>query len=271
MHRNVALRRLWWKESRQLLPLVGLLVSVGAILQLLVVLLPLGNHFPWRQTAALLGMPGLFAAGAGALLVGQEKESRTLNWLRSLPLPSSDLVRTKLLVALLGLSIVWTASLLLGWTTGAWNTIRDGRGSELIWPLHSLFLMLVGLATAWRLRSSLIALLLVVPIACIPLLLAGLHQSTIDWKSSHWNITTSQTCATVDGDLLGRRYPGCGMVWLASRLELPGTAIGPYLCRSIAKGDQGFDRFTTGVSQHRSCPCATVAIYYAESRLADGA
>ncbi len=193
MNRSLAIRRLWWKELRQLMPLVGLLVLVGVLLQVLAVLLPFGNQLPWREAAALLGMPGLFAAGVGALLIGQEKESRTLDWLRSLPVSSGDLVTTKLLVALLGLMVVWSVSFLLGWSTGAWDAIRDGRGGELIWPLHSVFLLLVGFATAWQLRSSMIALLLVVPLACLPLLFAGMHQSIVEWDKSKWvGMTTAE-------------------------------------------------------------------------------
>lgn len=182
MNRTLAIRRLWWKELRQLMPLVGLLVLMGVLLQVLAAILPLGNQIPWHEAAALLGMPGLFAAGVGALLIGQEKEARTLDWLRGLPLAAGDLVRTKLFVALLGLLIVWSVSIVLGLGTGAWTVVRDGRGGELIWPLHSVFLLLVGFATAWQFRSSMMALLLVVPLACLPLLFAGLHQNIIEWK-----------------------------------------------------------------------------------------
>ena len=173
MNRNLAMRRLWWKELQQLWPLVGLLFLMGLILQVLAVLLP--GMQEWRRSAALLGMPGLFAAGAGALLVGQDKELRTLDWLRSLPIAAADLARTKLLVGLLGLVIVWLASLLLAAVTGSLGSLPAGQNGEYLYPLHSVFLLLVGFATAWSFRSSLISLLVVVPAACLPLLAATLH------------------------------------------------------------------------------------------------
>ncbi|MEO8269896.1 MAG: ABC-2 transporter permease, partial [Aureliella sp.] len=111
MNRKLAVGHLWWKELRQLLPLVGLLFIVGLLLQLLTLVTP--SDFEWRNAAVVLGMPGLFAAGAGALLVGQEKELHTFNWLRSLPVPPRDVVRTKLLAGLLGLLLVWLVSLSL--------------------------------------------------------------------------------------------------------------------------------------------------------------
>lgn len=181
MNRAVALKRLWWKELRQLFPLLVLLLAVGTFLLLMTALLP--GQVAWRKLLALLGMPALFAAGSGALLVGQEKELRTLDWLRSLPLAASDLVRTKFLVAVLGLTAVWCVSLLLGWVTGAWTSIESGRSGAYLWPLQSYFLLIIGFATAWKLRSPMIALLAVAPVACLPFFFASLHQYFIEANS----------------------------------------------------------------------------------------
>ncbi len=174
MNRKLAVGRLWWKELRQLFPLVGLLFIVGLLLQLLSLTSP--PEFRWRNLSVVLGMPGLFAAGAGALLVGQEKELRTLDWLRSLPVLPRDIMRTKLLTGLLGLVLVWLASLATAaiFNDGP-NHVADSIG-EWLWALHSLFLLLLGFATAWQLRSSFISLLLLLPLACVPLALASLHE-----------------------------------------------------------------------------------------------
>ncbi len=182
MNRSIAVRRLWWKEIRQLWPLVGMLIVLALLLQLVELLSQ--NTMDWQQAAVLLGMPGLFAAGAGALLVGQEKELRTLDWLRSLPLPAVDLARTKLLVGFCGLAIIWLVSLLIALASGSLNVIRDGAGGEWIWPMHSVFLLLLGFATAWYLRSSLVSLLVVVPLACLPLICANLHEFL--WATRSW-------------------------------------------------------------------------------------
>ncbi|MCA9132418.1 MAG: hypothetical protein KDA45_04665 [Planctomycetales bacterium] len=172
MNRRLAIRRLWWKELRQLWPLVALLLLLGVLLQGLTLWAPV--LYDWRHTAVLLGMPGLFAVGAGALLVGQEKELRTMDWLRSLPLHANDLARTKLLVGLAGLATVWLASLLLGLATG--QRLQGFLGDVWIYPLHSLFVLLLGYATAWAMRSSLVSLLVVVPLACLPFLAASIHD-----------------------------------------------------------------------------------------------
>lgn len=185
MSDNLLLRGLWWKEMRQLLPLVGLLLLIGVILQVLAVTLPVDTPQDWRYALILLGMPGLFAAGAGALLVGHEKEMRTLDWLRSLPLAPQAVIRTKFAVGLLGLLLIWLFSGLLCWVGGGWSDImrNSDPGGLVQWPLHTVFLLLVGFATAWRLSSSMIALLLVVPLACLPSLLATVTQGIIRWPS----------------------------------------------------------------------------------------
>jgi hypothetical protein len=218
MNRNLAIRRLCWKELRQLLPLVGLLLLVGTGLQILAWLAPFGGRMPWRDAAALLGMPGLFAAGVGALLVGQEKESRTLDWLRSLPLPASDVVGIKLIIGLLGLLLVWLFSVGLGWATGGLTSIRDGEGSEWLWPLHSLFLLLVGYATAWKFRSSMMALMLVVPLACLPLLVASLHQTIVDWPAGQWYLVNREPSLEIMAAYL--LVFGSGFAWYGWRAGL---------------------------------------------------
>ncbi|MEZ6151570.1 MAG: hypothetical protein R3C09_15755 [Pirellulaceae bacterium] len=174
MNRKLAVGRLWWKELRQLLPLVGLLFIVGLLLQLLSLTAP--SDFRWQTAAIVLGIPGLFAAGAGALLVGQEKELRTFDWLRSLPVLPNDILRTKLLVGLLGLVLVWLVSLALAATSSSLPRRLADSGGEWLWALHSLFLLLLGFATAWQLRSSFISLLILLPLACVPLALANLHE-----------------------------------------------------------------------------------------------
>ena len=185
MNRKLAVGHLWWKELRQLLPLIGLLFVVGLLLQLLT--LATSSEFDWRSVAVVLGMPGLFAAGAGALLVGQEKELRTLDWLHSLPVIPQDVLRTKLLVGLLGLVVIWLVSLAFAATAGLVPSRLAESGGEWLWALHSLFLLLLGFATAWQLRSSLVSLLLVLPLACVPLVLANVHENFLHenvWRSN---------------------------------------------------------------------------------------
>ena len=105
MNRSLALRYLCWKEVRQVLPLVWMQLGLGLCLQLLFLLHP--NRMFVPRFLVFAGMPSLFAVGAGVLLVGQEKERRTLDWLRSLPIAARDLVAVKLATGLVALIAVW--------------------------------------------------------------------------------------------------------------------------------------------------------------------
>ncbi len=184
MNRNMIIRRLWWKELRQLVPLIGLLMLVGVLLILFSLSIKSPTSQQYFVLVVLLGMPSLFAAGAGALLVGQEKEVRSIDWLRTLPVISADLALTKLLAAMLGLFVVWLVSLGLALVARVLMSSGAGTNAMWVWPLYSLYLLLVGFATAWQLRSSLVSLLLVVPLAGLPLLLAHLHEWIIAWDPS---------------------------------------------------------------------------------------
>jgi hypothetical protein len=185
MNANLALRRLWWKEVRQLTPMVILLPTIALFLYLIEILGDGGARI-YRPPSILLlvGMPGLFAVGAGALLVGHEKETRTIQWLRSLPIPASRIVRVKIAAALAGLGLLWLISGLLMAT--AHRVTRSGFAGEMTWTsaswiLHSLFLLFAGITLAWRIRSALAALLWLAPVSLIPLVIAYLVDSIRLW------------------------------------------------------------------------------------------
>lgn len=182
MNRYLALRYLCWKETRQLLPLVWMQLVLGICFQLLFLLQQDQSFTP--RILLFAGMPSLFALGVGALLVGQEKERRTLDWLRSLPISAGDVLRVKLAVGLVALIAVWGLNLLLlavfvlpGHSWQQVNRLDSwliDPGWEYLWPLQSVFFLLAGFATAWTFRSSLVALLTLIPIALLPSL--GIHE-----------------------------------------------------------------------------------------------
>lgn len=203
MNRYLALRCLCWKEIRQVLPLVWMQLILGICFQLLFLLGDNRSSMP--RILLFAGMPSLFALGVGALLVGQEKERRSLDWLRSLPIAAADLLRVKLAVGLIALIVVWGLNLLLlamfVAPRYAWRlpTLPDSwsydPGWEFLWPLQSIFFLLAGFATAWTFRSSLVALLTLIPIALLPAAVSlGLHDlyrrfsdsSTIAHDPSPW-------------------------------------------------------------------------------------
>ncbi len=168
MNRNLVLRRLCWKEFRQLWPLIVMLAVIGLLFQLLTLLSNPSNANLTRNLF-FLGLPGLFAAGVGALLVGQERDSRTIYWMASLPIHREDIIRVKFFAAIVGLLSVWIVSFALYVFSN--NVSRIGQN---VFPyeldisygiLYSLFLLAVSFATAWTFRSTFVGLLVLVGIA----------------------------------------------------------------------------------------------------------
>lgn len=176
------IRRLYWKEARSLLPLVILLSALAAIFHIgglldsnsvgFTEINNLGIHY-----LVFIGLPMLFAVGAAAITIGQEKELRTIQWLTSLPVAPQDLIRVKFVSCFLGLLAAWLLSGLILLTVG----LVDSRALELplqwqgeskmlffTWPIHSFYLLLSGIAIAWYSRSSLSGLVLLIPIALVP-------------------------------------------------------------------------------------------------------
>jgi ABC-type transport system involved in multi-copper enzyme maturation permease subunit len=185
MNRHLALRYLCWKETRQVLPLVWMQLVLGIGFQLLFALQHNKTFTPHLLLFA--GMPSLFALGVGSLLVGQEKERRTLDWLRSLPVAAGDVLRVKLAVGFVALVAVWALTLLLlalfVLPRHPWHVAMRSHagqfdpGWEFLFPLQSVFFLLAGFATAWTFRSSLVGLLAVIPVALLPVAISfGLND-----------------------------------------------------------------------------------------------
>ena len=183
-----AMRRLFWKEFQQLTPLLGVLLAMGLGLHFLLLFIPSLSERPERFAVVVYGLPTLFAVGAGALLIGQEKELGTLDWLQSLPVDPRDIVRVKLSAALLGLTVTWSGSLLLGSLVAAvdphttWYQISLGHQRWMI-PAHALtllFLVFTGIAISWRMRSATVSLLTLVPVSPLPFLAGNLTAWVAD-------------------------------------------------------------------------------------------
>ncbi len=186
MNDRLALGRLWWKELRQLLPLLTLLPILGLLFLLFGWL---ANDGSFAQALIVgagmisLAMPGLFAAGVGALSVGYEKEQRTIRWLSSLPVSPSRIVRVKLGAAFLGLVTLWlVAGIFLAFSSRFAGSVGPMEVGWFTWPLHTMFVLLAGFALAWRSRSGLVAILLIVPVAALPLLLAYAIDAVQLWR-----------------------------------------------------------------------------------------
>lgn len=177
---------LLWKEIKQSVPLIIMVLAGGILLTLLVLLF---ESFGGKLTASnwdrgnwmmFVALPIFFATGVGVLLVGNEKEQRTLHWLQTLPISSRAIAWNKIVAMIYTLIFVWLCAILI-WVFaalchGVWPSLRftpqaDGSSSDLglLWNyvLVSAFLAFGGLAFAWRFQSSLVALVMLVPSALL--------------------------------------------------------------------------------------------------------
>lgn len=201
---NTIQRRLLWKELRQLWPLGACSVLIGIFFFVLYQFNSAELDRPIVLRMLIVGMPGLFAVGVGAMLVGQEKDQRTILWLSSLPVAKRDLVRIKLIASLFSLIVLWIISLLLAsvfsggehWSAGdrlGESTLVDNVALS----LHTFYLMLAGLALAWRFRSAFTALLCLVPAAFAPFVLAAALQQLIASTAARSDGALSSTFVVV--------------------------------------------------------------------------
>ncbi len=175
-----SLRGLYWKETRQIIPLIVILVGVALTLMTIWSVFPSTSRFAYSGLYIPLILPALYAAGAAALLVGQEKEQKTLWWLASLPTPASRLITVKFIVALVGLVVIWMCCWLL--TLVASFVGAMPRSASLPFTprslhLHSVFILVCGFYTAWRLKNTFASLIAIIPLASIPLVVVQLGYS----------------------------------------------------------------------------------------------
>ncbi len=170
----------WWKETRQLAPLIVVLIAVASLIVISVSLLASlvnGVKTEMFGEAALLLFPGLFATGAGPLLVGQERSQRTMDWLVLLPISAKRLLATKFLVALVGLAVMWLFSIALLWLVAPASGPWRGTGGEYslpLWLLHSVFVLIVGFYVGWRFVNPFYGLVALIPMAFAPFLATSL-------------------------------------------------------------------------------------------------
>ncbi len=189
---SAAFARLCWKEARQLLPFVCILVAVDVLLNLQLVASPrIAEMFGFDVRRAICFMiPCLFSLGCGPLLVSQEKEQKTLLWLSSIPIPPSQIVFAKWLVSVVGLVALWVVcGVLLVFSSGYTIPRQDPLVlNPFTYVLNSLFLLAASSLTAWRTQSAIAALIAVIPIAgLVTLSEAALESFLIDSeKSSIW-------------------------------------------------------------------------------------
>ncbi|MEM6364965.1 MAG: hypothetical protein AAF745_11095 [Planctomycetota bacterium] len=190
-----------WKESRQMMPLLWLLLGLGVFFWCLLQIGPDPNIQLWSSWLAI-GLPAIFASGIGPMLVSQEKESRTIKWSTGLPVEPSQVFQTKLLVAIAGWLVLWIFALVITNVGGALTPIglitmpSTENFHPVFWVIHGLYLLLVSFALSWRLQTGFAAMLWMLPLAYLPALLASITiecAESIGWRSQSptvWNQLT---------------------------------------------------------------------------------
>ncbi len=175
---------LLWKEVRQVRPLIVLLLAIGGLL----ILAWSGFFMQTRELASMLRflplmLPTMYAAGVSAVLVSQEKELRTLGWLTAIPVSPAQLILSKFAVALAGLVVMWAccfAAIFLIEASGLVDgisspAIATADGYDAVYfPLHSAFILICGMLTAWLFRNAFVSLIAIVPLALLPFIVMAL-------------------------------------------------------------------------------------------------
>jgi ABC-type transport system involved in multi-copper enzyme maturation permease subunit len=230
-------KALLWKEIRQVLPLMLTVLGMGFGTLLLILIAAAFSTEKLNHGTGFwflfLSMPMMYATGVGILLVGTEKESRSMQWMRSLPVSAKHIAWNKLVVALVTLALVWLIAL------SSWAIFASALGAPLStsdrlmtdYLMVSVFLCLAGFAFAWRFESQIVSLVMLIPAAlAIWLLSYGIsawlkhsflssdsHRSTDSWVY-FVGLTIGSIVALVYGWRVSQRE--------LSALAAPGTSSG---------------------------------------------
>lgn len=123
-------RTLFWKELRELAPVLGILAALELIVGLVF----------WRIEKRTMPdgfLAGLFlfaAAGVGASLFARDRRPGTLSLLLSLPIPRSRILFAKLTAGLASLLLVAAGGLAAGWLAVQWGwTWKPGLDNVAPW------------------------------------------------------------------------------------------------------------------------------------------
>ncbi|MBL8855161.1 MAG: ABC transporter permease subunit [Planctomycetaceae bacterium] len=167
--------RLLGKELRQLFPIFA--AAPVALIAFLFLVPTIGEFpnirsgLPWELAFQLPGV--VFSLGAVGLLVCQEKEQRSLQWLAALPIPPLEIVWGKLLAGIVGVALVLMTSLLASLLLQPLFPVQLDLAQWLLCLAINLYILVVGLAIGWRMESTMGAMFLILVLAFVP---AGLAQ-----------------------------------------------------------------------------------------------
>jgi hypothetical protein len=169
--------RILFKESR---PLIPLLLSLAILSLLGHVLFEIQREFNsldvmFHAVPYALN-PILFALGAAALLVSQEKEQRTLLWYSSLPIAPRTIIQSKIFVGFVGVCLSWLISLCIASPFSAEVLrVRAESPTDVLYvlPLTAFFVYGVAFGLAWIFGTAIPALLTLIPVVLLTIVTAS--------------------------------------------------------------------------------------------------
>lgn len=212
------------KELRQLFPLA---ISVVLLTALFGVLVTLSNTFNGAESVQsalfLLIAPAAFSVGAGAMSVGQDKESRTLDWLKTLPVSTQTLASTKLTATLIYFAGIWVlvyvSGFTISWFDRSFMVSSYGQGHPLTseWAWYriglSVYVLFCGFLTAWYFSTAMVSLIAIVPLAILP--------ATISWAIAYaMHPGLSFNNSMYDASLVSALFPVALLTTVAAWLSL---------------------------------------------------
>lgn len=222
-------QRLLWKEIRQVIPLILVLVILAVLISVWITFWDLRfNSSAYQVTACIPAI--LFSIGAGAVLVGQEKESRSLNWLNSLPVSPKHLIRHQFLFAFAMLAILWLVAFIVILFVARWggqtSALDEETTTVAFVVFNSVYLLVCGFAMSWLNRSSVMGLISVLPLAVVPYITAYVVQYLVNWLGdptyrandpSPWMTASMLVLGIVGIGVLGYRVGYAQLTGQASR------------------------------------------------------
>jgi ABC-type transport system involved in multi-copper enzyme maturation permease subunit len=198
---SISMKRLLWKDTRLLLPIVFLLLGLSAISHLMYCL-TIQDESVLQETflSILLAVPACYATGAAILLISREKETQSLTWLRSLPISPKRIAASKMIAATFWFIVIWLASLVfyglaissrLGFEAVIESLVRNtANRDELFSPFFLVNLTIVvfslGWFVAWRFKNSVQSILAMLPITLIlfigwSIIVSSIGKMTVGW------------------------------------------------------------------------------------------
>ncbi|MFO0384201.1 MAG: hypothetical protein ACK506_21055 [Pirellula sp.] len=176
--------RVLYKESKPLIPLLLSLAVLSLLGHFLVEIQRVFNSLDVMFHAIPYALnPILFALGAAALLVSQEKEQKTLLWYSSLPIAPRTIVQSKIIVGLVGIALSWLISvcIALPFSTDVLRVRAEATTDILfVLPMTAFFIFGVTFGLAWIFGAAIPALLSLIPVVLLTILTASVITSFND-------------------------------------------------------------------------------------------